>query len=163
MPPPQPLVETFKWAQKSLDWCSANVDGDRMVHMDDLPFSTWFSGYGCAELAFSMLNSAKKSKGGKSLVSSSYQFEISAKARSVASQTLPRHCCQHIDIMRCLTDDDRKALLDIEKTSENVAANIWKFLQTVDLADGDTCSKHRLRHSLGLGQNNHANLIEEIQ
>ena len=99
-----------------------------MVHMDDLPFSTWFSGYGCAE-----------------------------------SQTLPRHCCQHIDIMRCLTDDDRKALLDIEKTSENVAADIWKFLQTVDLADGDTCSKHRLRHSLGLGQNNHANLIEEIQ
>lgn len=162
MSPPQPLVETFKWAQKSLDWCSENVDGDRMVHMDDLPFSTWFSGYGCAELAFSMLNSAKNSKGKKSLVSSSYQFEISAKARSVAAQTLPRYCCQHIDIMRCLTDDDRKALLEIEKTSDHVAEDIWKFIQTVDLADGDTCSKHRLRHSLGLGQNNHTNLIEEI-
>ena len=130
--------------------------------MDDLPFSTWFSGYGCAELAFSMLNSAKKSKGGKSLVSSSYQFEISAKARSVASQTLPRHCCQHIDIMRCLTDDDRKALLNIEKSSDDVSADTWKFLQKVDLADGDTCSKHRLRQFLGLGRNNHSNLIEEI-
>ena len=52
----------------------------------DLPVSTWFSGYGCAELAFDFLNAAKRKRSGEELqdpdaFSVSHQFEINSKAR----------------------------------------------------------------------------------
>ena len=54
----------------------------------------------CAEMALEMLNSAlqKSSASMGNRFSTSYQFELAARARAASQPRLPRHCCQYICI-----------------------------------------------------------------
>lgn len=141
---PPPLVESFKWAKKCVEWCVQHAKSDLLTR-GEIQASTWFSGYGCAEQAFCMLNQALQAHNGTSLVSPSYQYEINAKARGCSQTHLPRHTCQHIDIMRVLCEEDRKELLHLEKSSSDPGNDLWTFIIEREFADGDLCAKHRQR------------------
>ncbi len=45
MAPSEALVESFKWAAKSVDWVSSHAKDSWLLSMKSLPCSSWFSGY----------------------------------------------------------------------------------------------------------------------
>ena len=147
MGPPEELVASFRWAKCCVDYLDQQGELGWLKSMETLPISTWFSGYGCAETAFQMLESALKGKretDGKSF-SSSYQFEIAVKARQACLDRIDAHTCQHIDILRRLRDVDRIELEKIEQASSNPSEDLWEFLLKKQFLSEGLCSRHKNR------------------
>jgi hypothetical protein len=147
MGPPQPLVDNFRWAHESVAWMKMHAKSTWFFETRDLPLSSWFSGYGCSELAAGFLNAARRRVAGEDekdsdAFSAAHQFEINVKARTAAKEQLPEHSCQFVDIMRILNDDDRKKLLKMEKDETKGEKDFWDFLKTVDLSTHSLCAKH---------------------
>ncbi|CAK9086423.1 unnamed protein product [Durusdinium trenchii] len=152
MGPPEELVASFRWAKCCVDYLDQQGELGWLKSMETLPISTWFSGYGCAETAFQMLESALKGKretDGKSF-SSSYQFEIAVKARQACLDRIDAHTCQHIDILRRLRDVDRIELEKIEQASSNPSEDLWEFLLKKQFLSEGLCSRHKNRCSFPL-------------
>ncbi len=144
--PSDAFVETFRWASKCVEWHQSHSPSPWFMKMDNVPTSTWFSGFGCCEMALHMLNSAKQSLDSRNAFSPSYQFEISSKARGAAGDRIPKHCCQHIDISRLLKEDDRKALKQLHATSEKPSDDVWNFILSKDLDHSQSCARHQMRY-----------------
>ena len=153
--PPQPLVNTSKWAHHAVEYLRHNSQGGQAEwflspETSDLPISSWFSGYGCSEIAVEFLNAAKKACCGtsKNTLCSSYQYEINARARSCCARRLDDHACQFIDIMRALDDADRKGLLKLEADPSKTSEDLFAFLVDKEFLQDGLCSKRKFR--LGL-------------
>lgn len=148
MGPAGPLVESFTWAHRCVAYLRDHGKADVLCKFDGVPFSTFFSGYGCAELAVDMINAAVRSHTKKDPFSPTMQYEINARARTAAGERLPQHTCQFVDIQRLLKPEDRKHLVEIEKSSPNVQDDIWEFLLKAKLDAGEGCTKHGQRCSM---------------
>jgi hypothetical protein len=162
--PPESLVQSFRWAEKTLEWCQKNAAGSWLMTMDTLPTSSWFSGFGCAELAMDMLNQARRNCGAEGIgFSPSYQFEIALKGRTSSSDRLPAHTCQHLDILRMLCEKDRNELKELEKTCTNPSEEIWNFLCKKEFVKEEVCSRHKMRNGGRKRQNRCPDIyIEDI-
>lgn len=144
--PPVSLVGSFRWAQKTVEWCKAHAESSWLMSFNSLPTSSWFSGYGCAEIAMEMLNKARVESGCEGHgFSPSYQFEIATKARSCAASRLDQHVCQHVDILTMLGEKDRQELKGFEKSSKSPSEDIWDFLLKKGLVKDALCSRHGMR------------------
>ncbi|CAK9072952.1 unnamed protein product [Durusdinium trenchii] len=130
MGPPARLVAAFTWAQKSVEWVDEQGHVEWLKKWHRVPWSSWFSGFGCAEMALSMIASALAKQTGKTVVpfSQSYQFEIANKARLASRECLEDHVCQHQDILRLLDDANRKKLKILEDSCEKPSEDLWTFL-----------------------------------
>lgn len=152
--PPESLVESFRWAHHAVQCCvdSKSAEWFLSPQAADLPVSTWFSGYGCAEIAIDMINAAKKTCCGtdRDTFVHSYQFEIASKARASSAKRLNDDVCQFIGILRVLSDDDRKALLKLEAESSTTPDDVYEFLLGKVLQDGGMCCRHKMRWGVNL-------------
>lgn len=144
---PQRLVNSFKWAQVCVEWADEQNLLAWVGTMKELPYSTWFSGHGCAELGLAMLAGAlrKVGKGGGDSFLPSYEFEISAKARGATVDRIPEHCCQYVDILRMLNESSRKSLQELEATCPKVSEDVWTFLLKQEFVYEQLCPRHRNR------------------
>ncbi|CAK9060774.1 unnamed protein product, partial [Durusdinium trenchii] len=147
---PQRLVNSFKWAQVCVEWADEQNLLAWVGTMKELPYSTWFSGHGCAELGLAMLAGAlrKVGKGGGDSFLPSYEFEISAKARGATVDRIPEHCCQYVDILRMLNESSRKSLQELEATCPKVSEDVWTFLLKQEFVYEQLCPRHRNRCSV---------------
>ncbi len=156
MAPSEALVESFKWAAKSVDWVSSHAKDSWLLSVKSLPCSSWFSGYGCAEMAMQMLNSALQKKNSASMGNSfspSYQFELAARARAASQPRLPPHCCQHVNILGMLSEKDRAELKEVEKNSKNPSEEIWEFLLKKEFVkSSQQCTHHNMMSGLQKGK-----------
>lgn len=144
--PSDELIDTYRWARKCVQWHESHSPSPWFRKMDHVPTSTWFSGFGCCEMALHMLNSAKRVLDSRDAFSPSYQFEIASKARGAAGERIPKQCCQYIDILRLLKEDDRKALKELHNTSENPSEDVWNFILGKELERSQTCARHQMRY-----------------
>ncbi|CAK9093208.1 AMSH-like ubiquitin thioesterase 2 (Deubiquitinating enzyme AMSH2) [Durusdinium trenchii] len=147
---PQRLVNSFKWAQVCVEWADEQNLLAWVGTMKELPYSTWFSGHGCAELGLAMLAGAlrKVGKGGGDSFLPSYEFEISAKARGATVDRIPEHCCQYVDILRMLNESSRKSLQELEATCPKVSEDVWTFLLKQEFVYEQLCPRHRNRYDV---------------
>lgn len=142
--PPESLVESFRWSRKCVEWLGKHSPSPWFMQMHNVPTSSWFSGYGCCEMGFHMINAAKQKAGAPPAFCPSYQIELSSKARLCAQVTLPKHCCQHIDILRLLSPSDRKLVKDKE-SGPKPSEDVWDFLLNTTFVNQEMCSRHQMR------------------
>lgn len=145
MGPSDALVQSFSWARKCKDFLLQYGKSDWLFKLDELPTSSWFSGYGCAETAMKMINSALREETGKNAFRATMQYEINARARAAAARQLPENTCQFVDILRLLSADSRKALAELEKNTETTPNDLWQFLLKQTLLHEELCPKHMQR------------------
>ena len=141
--PPESLVESFRWSRKCVEWLGKHSPSPWFMQMHNVPTSSWFSGYGCCEMGFHMINAAKQKAGAPPAFCPSYQIELSSKARLCAQVTLPKHCCQHIDILRLLSPSDRKLVKDKE-SGPKPSEDVWDFLLNTTFVNQEMCSRHQM-------------------
>ena len=152
--PPKNFIDTFRWPSKCLEWLQGNSPSPWFGQMKELPTSSFFSGYGCLEMALHMISENRKHLGGDCVFSPSYQVEIQSKARLTSQSFLPEHTCQHTDIMRLLGDSDRKMLRELEKNAEKPSQEIWDFLLTKELVGTHGCFRHHQCRPVGSNRRN---------
>lgn len=153
---PPSLTETFRWAHKCLEWHKTHSPSPWLMRMKQLPTSSWFSGYGCAEMAMTFINQAMVDQGGNTVFEPAYQFEIQSRARACCADRIPKSCCQFIDIARLMPDATRKQLKEVEKTWEIPSTDAWKFLEDVVLESTTPCTSHQMRFGSFLPVNYYA-------
>lgn len=144
--PPESLVEHFTWARHGLAWCQENAKSKLLLECMDLTVSSWFSGIGSAEVALSMISEARKGIGGTgSAFQAAYQFEINSRARAISAMNLPYCTCQHVDILRLLSAENRNELAKIDRDMTDREGPTWDCLLNAKLDDAGLCSRHLMR------------------